>query len=176
MRIQGVKDMQERRLFHGTEIRNVDDICKYNFDLRLAGQHGHVLGKGKLSDTGMIVQLWSYKVNNCNVGLTSFFVFYLGIYFAKHATYADKYSTRSTDPLPLFGGETRGARGENTKIQFLARVVIGKSNVGQRHFQKPDHGSSANAHDSCVDDIENPKVFVIFDPNQIYPEYLIQYR
>lgn len=102
--------------------------------------------------------------------------FYLGIYFAKHATYADKYSTRSTDPLPLFGGETRGARGENTKIQFLARVVIGKSNVGQRHFQKPDHGSSANAHDSCVDDIENPKVFVIFDPNQIYPEYLIQYR
>lgn len=24
--------------------------------------------------------------------------------------------------------------------------------------------------------MEHPKVFVIFDPNQIYPEYLIQYR
>lgn len=48
MRIQGVKEIQERRLFHGTDVKNVDSICKYNFDLRLAGQHGHTLGKGKL--------------------------------------------------------------------------------------------------------------------------------
>lgn len=48
MRIQGIKEIQERRLFHGTDIKNVDYICKYNFDVRLAGQHhGHVFGKGK---------------------------------------------------------------------------------------------------------------------------------
>ncbi|XP_044041793.1 protein mono-ADP-ribosyltransferase PARP11 [Siniperca chuatsi] len=144
MRIQGVKEIQERRLFHGTEIRNIDNICKYNFDLRLAGQHGHVLGKG--------------------------------IYFAKYATYADKYSKSSTDPLPFYGRETQRVHSECTKIIFLARVMIGKSNVGKKHFQKPDHGSSEDSHHSCVDDINNPTIFVIFDPNQIYPEYLIQYR
>ncbi|TKS90827.1 Poly [ADP-ribose] polymerase 11 [Collichthys lucidus] len=35
MRIHGVKELQERRLFHGTEIKNVDSICKYNFDVRV---------------------------------------------------------------------------------------------------------------------------------------------
>ncbi|XP_070709611.1 protein mono-ADP-ribosyltransferase PARP11 [Pempheris klunzingeri] len=143
MRIQGVKDVQERRLFHGTEDKNVDNICKYNFDLGLVGQHGHLFGKG--------------------------------IYFAKHASYADKYSRGSKDPLQLYGGERRGGQGEYTKIIFLARVMIGKSNVGQTYYQKPDHGSSDNSHDSCVNDIDNPTIFVIFDRNQIYPEYLIQY-
>ncbi|XP_020508533.2 protein mono-ADP-ribosyltransferase PARP11 isoform X1 [Labrus bergylta] len=142
MRLHGVKEIKERRLFHGTEIKNVDTICKYNFDLGFAGQNGHVYGKG--------------------------------IYFAKHATFADRYSRRSTDPLPLCGDLTQ--HGEETKIMFLARVIIGTPIVGQTHFLKPDHGSLENTHNSCVDDINHPKIVVIFDPNQIYPEYLIQYK
>ncbi|XP_033471158.1 protein mono-ADP-ribosyltransferase PARP11 [Epinephelus lanceolatus] len=142
MRLQGVKDIQERRLFHGTEIRNVDSICKYNFDIRLS--RSGVYGKG--------------------------------IYFAIHAAFADRYSIISTDPLPLYGGGTQSAQGKYTKIIFLARVIIGKSTAGQTFFRKPDDGSSENTHYSCVDDIEHPKIFVIFDPNQIYPEYVIQYR
>uniref|UniRef100_A0A3Q3FXY7 Poly [ADP-ribose] polymerase n=1 Tax=Labrus bergylta TaxID=56723 RepID=A0A3Q3FXY7_9LABR len=141
-RIHGVKEIKERRLFHGTEIKNVDTICKYNFDLRLANQEQHIYGKG--------------------------------IYFAKHATLADTYSRRSTDPLPLCGDLTQ--HGEETKIMFLARVMIGTPIVGKTHFLKPDHGSLENTHNSCVDDINHPKIVVIFDPNQIYPEYLIQYK
>ncbi|KAM9845873.1 protein mono-ADP-ribosyltransferase PARP11-like isoform 2-T2 [Aulostomus maculatus] len=133
MRIKGVTDIQERRLFHGTKLTNVDCICKYNFDQRLAGcRSGSVYGKG--------------------------------IYFAKYATFADRYSDLSMD-----------SQGQRTKVLFLARVIIGKSTVGQSHFQKPDHACSENTHDSCVDDIDNPRIFVIFDPNQIYPEYLIKY-
>ncbi|XP_010780716.1 poly [ADP-ribose] polymerase 11-like [Notothenia coriiceps] len=143
MRIQDVKEIQEKRLFHGTEMTNVDSICKYNFDLRLPSKHGSVYGKG--------------------------------IYFAKHATFADKYSNGSRDPLPLYGGETRGVQGEYTKVIFLARVIIGKSTVGKAICRKPDDGSAENTHYSCVDDVKHPKIFVIFDPNQIYPEYLIQY-
>ncbi|XP_054480599.1 protein mono-ADP-ribosyltransferase PARP11-like [Anoplopoma fimbria] len=142
MRIQGVKEIQEKRLFHGTKLPNVDSICKYNFDLRL-------------SEQGCYGQ---------------------GIYFAKHATYADRYSLSSTDPLPFYGGGAQGRQGQNTKVIFLARVMIGKSTAGQMYFRKPDHGSIENSHDSCVDDVTNPKIFVIFDPNQIYPEYLIQYN
>ncbi|CAK6961349.1 protein mono-ADP-ribosyltransferase PARP11 [Scomber scombrus] len=141
MRIQGVQEIQEKRLFHGTNAKNVDSICKYNFDLRLGGQNGHSYGKG--------------------------------IYFARHASFADTYSEISTNPLSLYGSTTQG---EQTKIIFLARVITGKSKVGQYHFQKPDHQCSENLHDSCVDDIIPPTIFVIFDPNQIYPEYLIQYK
>uniref|UniRef100_A0A4W6C2L5 Poly [ADP-ribose] polymerase n=1 Tax=Lates calcarifer TaxID=8187 RepID=A0A4W6C2L5_LATCA len=143
MRIQGVEEIQERRLFHGTDSKNVDSICKYNFDVRLAGQHGHSYGKG--------------------------------VYFAKHASYADKYSTSSTDPFSLYGGLT-GSVFRDTKIIFLARVMVGKSTLGKSHYKKPDDGSSENSHNSCVDNIKHPNMFVIFDPNQIYPEYLIQYR
>ncbi|XP_061570697.1 protein mono-ADP-ribosyltransferase PARP11-like [Cololabis saira] len=144
MRIHGVKKFQERRLFHGTEVTNVDSICKYNFDLRLAGQHGHVYGKG--------------------------------IYFAKHASFADRYSSISTDPLPLHGLGTDGRSSEYRNTQILARVIVGKSNEGHSNFTKPDHKSLDNSHDSCVDDVNDPKIYVIFDPNQIYPEYVIQYE
>ncbi|XP_041636825.1 protein mono-ADP-ribosyltransferase PARP11-like [Cheilinus undulatus] len=144
MRLKGDKEIQERRLFHGTKNKNVDTICKYNFDLRLAGHHGSLYGKG--------------------------------IYFAKHAAYADKYSRESTDPLPFYGGITQSSLGQSFKIIFLARVLVGASHVGQRDFQKPDHGCLENIHDSCVDDIKHPNIYIIFDPNQIYPEYLIQYK
>uniref|UniRef100_A0A3B4EQE8 Poly [ADP-ribose] polymerase n=1 Tax=Pundamilia nyererei TaxID=303518 RepID=A0A3B4EQE8_9CICH len=143
MRIQGIKEIQERRLFHGTDIKNVDYICKYNFDVRLAGQHAHVFGKG--------------------------------IYFAKHATLADKYSPSSLEPLPVYGRKTQLVHSGETKIIFLARVMTGKPVAGRSHFQKPDHGSPENLHDSCVDDVSHPNIFVVFDPNQIYPEYVIQY-
>uniref|UniRef100_A0A0E9UIE7 PARP catalytic domain-containing protein n=2 Tax=Anguilla TaxID=7935 RepID=A0A0E9UIE7_ANGAN len=30
-------------------------------------------------------------------------------------------------------------------------------------------------YDSCIDDFNYPKTFLIFNSNQIYPEYLIQF-
>lgn len=102
--------------------------------------------------------------------------FFPGIYFAKQAKQADKYSKSSTDPLPFYGGETQGVSGERTKTIILARVMIGKSVIGLTHYYKPDHGRSENTHYSCVNDTDNPQIYIIFDPNQIYPEYLIQYR
>lgn len=81
----------------------------------------------------------------------------------------------SLEPLPVYGGKAQLVHSGETKIIFLARVVIGKPVAGRSHFQKPDHGSPENLHDSCVDDVSHPNIYVIFDPNQIYPEYVIQY-
>lgn len=142
MRIHGVTDIKERRLFHGTKNHNVDTICKHNFDMRLAGYHGHVYGKG--------------------------------IYFAKHAAFADKYSRSSRVALPLYGRKTM--QDEPTKMMFLAKVLVGKSTEGRSQLNKPDQVAEDRSHDSCVDDIKFPKIYVIFDSNQIYPEYVIQYR
>ncbi|KAM4712364.1 protein mono-ADP-ribosyltransferase PARP11-like [Anableps anableps] len=134
MRLQGTNNIQERRLFHGTDTENIASICKYNFDLRIAGQHGALFGKG--------------------------------IYFTSRAFYADIYSPIRISPTD----------GRLTKVIFLAQVMVGKSKPGQFHFCKPDNGSLENFHDSCVDDLDDPMIFVMFDPNQIYPEYLIEYE
>ncbi|CAB1346186.1 unnamed protein product [Coregonus sp. 'balchen'] len=127
-RIHGVTEVKEEKLFHGTKVSNVHTICTYNFDNRLAGINGHVLGK-------------------------------------------DKYSPWNTDPVTLFGEAPQGFSSQQTKTRFLCQVIVGKTTLG-----KKDDKSAINFHDSCVDNVIYPRIFVIFDPNQIYPEYLIQYN
>lgn len=51
--------------------------------------------------------------------------------------------------------------------------MTGKFKPGQQDLLKPD---DENAFDSCVNDANHPTIFIIFDPNQIYPEYLIEYQ
>uniref|UniRef100_M3ZKK2 Poly [ADP-ribose] polymerase n=1 Tax=Xiphophorus maculatus TaxID=8083 RepID=M3ZKK2_XIPMA len=89
-----------------------------------------------------------------------------GIYFTTCAFYANTYSSIRRAPT----------NGKLTKVIFLARVMVGKSKLGEFYFSKPDHGSLENFHDSCVDDLDDPMIFITFDPNQIYPEYLIEYE
>ncbi|KAG9280432.1 poly ADP-ribose polymerase 11-like [Astyanax mexicanus] len=133
MRIKGVSELEEQMLFHGTSRDNVHNICTYNFDCNLSDQRRTAHVFGK------------------------------GTYFAKHASYADKYSSREST-------------GFNTlQIMFLARVTVGKYKLGQRDFHKPDGNTKENIHDSSVDDELCPKIFVIFNSNQIYPEYLLEY-
>lgn len=89
--------------------------------------------------------------------------FLLGTYFARHAAYADHYS------------KAHSQQGDNTRIMFLARVIVGKSTLGRPDFYKPDRDQNENIHDSCVDNTLYPRIFVVFDSNQIYPEYVLEY-
>ncbi|KAL6473744.1 hypothetical protein MHYP_G00173050 [Metynnis hypsauchen] len=38
------------------------------------------------------------------------------------------------------------------------------------------NGEDTVFYDSCVNDISNPSIFVVFEKHQVYPEYLIQYE
>lgn len=60
---------------------------------------------------------------------------------------------------------------------FLARVLVGEYTVGHPMYCRPPSkdASFTNFYDSCVDDMANPKIYVVFDSNQIYPEYLIEF-
>lgn len=55
-------------------------------------------------------------------------------------------------------------------VMFAARVLVGDFTEGKRHYTSPPPG-----YDSCVDLKWNPSVFVIFQKDQIYPEYVIEY-
>ncbi|XP_029107460.1 protein mono-ADP-ribosyltransferase PARP11-like [Scleropages formosus] len=133
-------NIEEKKLFHGTDHENVHPICKYNFDLRLSGMHGRVYGKG--------------------------------IYFARDAKYSSKYC-QTTWNTSL----TTSSVGSSTswKTVFLARVLVGEYTLGERDICRPPSKDSTSFYDSCVDDVANPKIFVIFDSSQIYPEYVIEF-
>ncbi|KAJ8261725.1 hypothetical protein GJAV_G00157670 [Gymnothorax javanicus] len=126
--------LEERMLFHGTPQKNIRDICMHNFDLKYAGTHGSVYGRG--------------------------------IYFAKHASYSKKYC--STD-------ESRNGISPPLTM-ILARVLVGEYTLGEARFREapPKDRTKTSFYDSCVDNFFHPSTFVVFDRNQVYPEYLIE--
>ncbi|OWK58307.1 Poly [ADP-ribose] polymerase 12 [Lonchura striata] len=83
-----------------------------------------------------------------------------GSYFARDASYSDNYC--GTD--------------SNTKTMFLARVLVGEFTLGSSHYVRPPMKDSQKFYDSCVNNSTNPSIFVIFEKQQIYPEYLIEYQ
>ncbi|TWW64488.1 Poly [ADP-ribose] polymerase 12 [Takifugu flavidus] len=48
---------------------------------------------------------------------------------------------------------------------------------GKEYRRPPSKdGGDINFYDSCVDNVRQPSIYVVFDKPQIYPEYLLQYR
>ncbi|XP_063410873.1 uncharacterized protein LOC134693865 [Mytilus trossulus] len=66
-----------------------------------------------------------------------------------------------------------------TDIRFLfrAKVLVGKFTQGNPSLRRPPEipGQIHKLYDSCVDKVEDPQIFVVFDRNQCYPEYIIMY-
>lgn len=90
-----------------------------------------------------------------------------GVYFSTTARYSDSY----TRPCPKNSGH---------RFMFLARAVVGKSAPGKQDLQRPPPVDPSRPHgalyDSCVNSTSNPTIFVIFDNDQCYPEFLIEYE
>ncbi|CAH3138354.1 unnamed protein product [Pocillopora meandrina] len=88
-----------------------------------------------------------------------------GSYFAVDASYSNNYS---------------GLGGDKTRFMFLAKVLTGESKLGMPDFRRPPlkdlSDPASDLYDSCVDDENQPKIFVIFNDEQCYPSYLIQYQ
>ncbi|XP_008290211.1 protein mono-ADP-ribosyltransferase PARP12 isoform X2 [Stegastes partitus] len=84
-----------------------------------------------------------------------------GSYFARDASYSDRYAR---------------VRGTPGKIMFVALVLVGEYTKGSSSYVRPPPKQGSRAfYDSCVDSESNPSIYVIFEKQQIYPEYLIHY-
>lgn len=84
-----------------------------------------------------------------------------GSYFAKDASYSDRYAS---------------VKGEPRKIMFVALVLVGQYTKGRSSYVRPPHKpNSRTLYDSCVDSENNPGIYVVFEKQQIYPEYIIKY-
>ena len=87
-----------------------------------------------------------------------------GTYFAVNALSSHSYAKRDSNSF---------------QYMFLAKVLVGCYTKGHRSYQRPPPKDCSNVathlYDSCVDNISNPTIFVVFDSNYFYPEYVIQY-
>ncbi|XP_029939956.1 protein mono-ADP-ribosyltransferase PARP15-like [Salarias fasciatus] len=83
-----------------------------------------------------------------------------GTYFTANATYSVFYARPGAD-----GSQT----------MFLARVLTGCYTQGNGSMRCPPSRSSRDLYDSVVDRTDNPSMFVVFNDNQAYPDYLITF-
>lgn len=59
---------------------------------------------------------------------------------------------------------------------FVALVLVGDFTQGRSQYLRPPPKENSKAfYDSCVNSESNPSIYVIFEKQQIYPEYLINY-
>ncbi|XP_040018846.2 protein mono-ADP-ribosyltransferase PARP12 [Gasterosteus aculeatus] len=84
-----------------------------------------------------------------------------GSYFARDASRSDCY-------VQVKSGQHR--------IMFVALVLVGEHAKGSSSFVRPPpKGNGKTLYDSCVDSQSDPSIYVVFEKQQIYPEYLIDY-
>ncbi|NWI53651.1 PAR12 polymerase, partial [Calyptomena viridis] len=128
-KLNKLKSVDERLLFHGTNPSHVSAICEQNFDWRLCGTHGTMYGKGS--------------------------------YFARDASYSHEYCSSRSGCYSM----------------FVAQVLVGDFVQGNSEYcRPPPRASNSNRlYDSCVDNPTDPSIFVIFEKQQIYPAYILEY-
>ncbi|XP_061493108.1 protein mono-ADP-ribosyltransferase TIPARP [Rhineura floridana] len=88
-----------------------------------------------------------------------------GSYFARKASYSHNFSKRSPKGI---------------HYMFLAKVLTGRYTVGNHTMRRPPpvnpSSITSDLYDSCVDNYFEPQIFVIFNDDQSYPYFVIQYE
>ncbi|XP_045421272.1 zinc finger CCCH-type antiviral protein 1 isoform X4 [Lemur catta] len=87
-----------------------------------------------------------------------------------HETHEPKYGTGNYFAKDAFYSHKNCPYDARHIIMFVARVLVGNFTKGEKMYTSP-----SLPYDSYVDFTFNPSVFVIFEKDQIYPEYVIEY-
>ena len=86
-----------------------------------------------------------------------------GVYFARDASYSINYARKRHS-------------GSRPKM-YMAKVLVGEYTRGASGMKAPPSKNDPNnpglRYDSVVDHPSNPKMYIIFQDNQYYPEYLL---
>ncbi|XP_078489441.1 protein mono-ADP-ribosyltransferase PARP15-like [Ciona intestinalis] len=89
-----------------------------------------------------------------------------GVYFSTTSSYSDRYAKQT----PLSG------RKSLTKIMFVASVLTGEYDQGNRDLKEPPiKPGTSHTYDSVVDNVASPTMFAVFKDASAYPSYLISY-
>ncbi|XP_057290563.1 uncharacterized protein LOC130613241 [Hydractinia symbiolongicarpus] len=86
-----------------------------------------------------------------------------GSYFSTSAKYSHNYTTPDM---------------ADVRYMFVAEVLVGRCAKGNSTMKRPPllPNSKVELYDSCVNDLSDPSIFVVFERDQCYPKYLISYK
>jgi len=100
-------------------------------------------------------QGFDWRLNGTAVGT----IYGKGSYFARQASYSASFT--------------------DCRTLFVAQVLVGTFAQGLPAFVRPPpknlNKPLLDLYDSCVDNMVEPNIFVVFAQEQAYPEYLIDY-
>ncbi|GCC27057.1 hypothetical protein chiPu_0005478 [Chiloscyllium punctatum] len=132
--------------------------------LRPHQQNENILYHGTYSNVCSKINADGFNRSYCGLNAV---VYGEGTYFAQHA----KYSAQDTYSKPDATG---------SKLIYRARVLTGDYCKGRKDMKEPPlkdpQGNSRERYNSVTDKMESPEVFVVFQDNQAYPEYLITFH
>uniref|UniRef100_A0A6A7G5E3 Poly [ADP-ribose] polymerase n=1 Tax=Hirondellea gigas TaxID=1518452 RepID=A0A6A7G5E3_9CRUS len=115
----------------------------------------HGTDAGNLSS--ICEQNLDWRLHGSNVGQR----YGRGSYFSHSAQFSDHYSS------------VRG----NSKVLLIVKVLIGTITLGHPLLTRPPKDSATgNLFDTTVDNIISPRVFVKYDNQEYYPEYIVEYH
>ncbi|KAL4220983.1 poly ADP-ribose polymerase [Mactra antiquata] len=139
--------------------KNQEDLMQSNY--QRVGKNTSVDKRYLFHGTQTLDAVRGISINNFDIRVSGAHgtLYGDGAYFATTAKYSHNY----TSPPKRF--------------MFLVNVLVGQYTKGHKSYRRPPDipGSQHELYDSCVDDEIDPKIFVVSDKNQFYPEYLIQY-
>ncbi|XP_051900643.1 protein mono-ADP-ribosyltransferase TIPARP-like [Pristis pectinata] len=88
-----------------------------------------------------------------------------GSYFARKSSYSHRYARRSE---------------EGIHYMFLSKVLVGRHTVGKPTMRRPPaiipNNPSSDLFNSCVDNVEDPQIFVLFENDQCFPYFVVKYK
>ncbi|XP_010945784.1 zinc finger CCCH-type antiviral protein 1 [Camelus ferus] len=87
-----------------------------------------------------------------------------------HGVHDAKYGKGNYFTMEAINSHKNCPYGPKNIVMFVARVLVGEFIEGLMSYTSPPPH-----YDSCVDTRLNPSVFVIFQKDQIYPAYVIEY-
>ncbi|WAR14224.1 PAR12-like protein [Mya arenaria] len=156
--------LDERNPSMNTEYNEIENIKKDKLKKRNKGVdvEERQLFHGTSNDTVEAIyrQGFDFRLS----GTASGTAYGKGSYFATTAKYSNCYTDRQKETMGM----------------FIAKVLVGDYTKGDKSYSRPPqkdpHDLSSPLYDSCVDSVIDPKIFVIFELGQVYPEYLIKYK
>mmetsp|Transcript_83077 Transcript_83077/g.164793 ORF Transcript_83077/g.164793 Transcript_83077/m.164793 type:complete len:726 (+) Transcript_83077:92-2269(+) len=140
----------EWRLFHGAPKDALEQICRDNFNLRLAGMGG----------------TWKEEGDTWGVPLYGF-----GVYFAEYITKADEYAVAEHDDPGAYSVLLCRVIGGRTKV--VTDLAIDPNSLESQVLDGPFHsvfGDRVSLHNKPYREV------MVYDKNQIFPEFLLTYR
>jgi len=145
----------------------MEKYCRKKENMKATAKHTHQtinekrLFHGTSPDTveAICKQNFDWRLHGKNAT-----VYGEGSYFAVNASYSHAYAKRDVNL---------------SQFMFLAKVLVGSYTTGHSSYRRPPPKKPADPasdlYDSCVDNQSNPSIFVVFDTDQFYPEYVIEY-